>query len=222
MSWKLPRKVPVAGQIPDAQDLNDGFRPFTEADGRLSEGNFAETMAGQLAQHTDIAEDIALRSMSIRANQYAGGPVASATYAQVPIGPGWTRVEDLVRTLNVETGPLLVMVSLQAGRESPGDGVAARAQRAYMHSRFALRVDGSVVPHSVVGDQDSSTEGEGMELGLWNYLQGVDIFCVVPVGPGSHTVEVVAQAEGSVTTDLASASESLLVYSRELVVVEVK
>lgn len=227
MTWRHPEKIPKAGQVIDYKDLNAGFRPFVEADGKLGEGNFSDTLATTLDTSADLATDIAYRSDSARATSYAGGPVASATNEiQIRVGPGWTAVDGggsgaLRKTFQVETGPVILLASFQAGRLEPGDGDASTPDAFFMHPQFAFRVNGSLIETSVVGDQDFSKEGEGMELGPWNYLHGVDMFYILDIGPGRHTVEVVAHAEGD-PTSLASAEEAILIYNRELVVVEVK
>jgi len=229
VTWRLPKKIPVAGQIPSARDLNDGFRPFTELDGHLAEGNFSSDMATQLAQHTDIEEDVALRTTGATASCYVGGPVTTYpnnssdndSLVSIKIGPGWSTVGTLTRTLHVDVGPVIVMASFQAARREPGDGQALEPSAFFMHAQYGIRVDGNLQETTVVGDQDTSSEGEWMEFGIWSYLQGVDIFAILDVGPGKHTIEVVAHAEGDIVS-LVGDRENILVYNRELRVIEVK
>lgn len=227
MTWRHPKKIPKTGEVIDSEDLNEGFRNFVEADGHLSEGNFSTSMASTLTPQTDLADDVANRVGSRKSLSYAGGPISAVTNeVRVRIGPGWSRIAEasglgLSREIQVEVGPVVLVASFQAGRLNPATGDASTPDAFFMNPRFAFRVNGSVINASVVGDQDYSKEGEGMELGPWNYLHGVDMFYVLPIGPGKHLIEVVASAEGD-PDSLASAEEAVMVYNRELVYWEVK
>lgn len=219
--WRFPRRIPHTTQVIDHEDLNDGFLPLVAASGHLGEGNWQDDMSGQLNAVTEVDNDIAYRTSYVQATSYCGGPIASATNeTRVAVGPGWTRVGALTRTLDVEAGPVIAVASFQHGKSAPGDGNDTLASRAYVHVNYGIRVDGNVVPVSVVGDQDRGNAGDGMEFGIWNYLQGIDIFVILDVPPGRHTFEVVVTADAELLE--ATDYDEVIVYNREFVVVEVK
>lgn len=218
--WRFPRRRPHASQVVDHEDLNDAFLPLVAASGHLGEGNFQDDLSGQLNAVTEVDTDVAYRHHGVKATSYAGGPVASASgETRIAIGPGWTRIGSMTRTIDVETGPVICVFSAQHGRAIPNDGNDSLPSVARVHTNYGIRIDGSVEPLSVIGDQDRGHSGDGMEHGIWNYRQGVDIFFIAVVAPGRHTFEAVCNAEA--TTDVASLDQ-IVVYNREFIVVEVK
>ncbi len=219
--WRFPRRIPKTGQVIDHEDLNAGFLPLVAGSGHLGEGNWQDDLSGQLNPVTEVADDVAYRYSFVQGTSYCGGPVASATNElRVAVGPGWTRLGELVITRDVEAGPVMVLASFQHGKSAPGDGNDTLASRAYVHVNYGIRVDGNVVPLSVVGDQDRGNAGDGMEFGIWNYLQGIDIFLILDVAPGRHTFELVVTADAELLE--ATDYDEVLVYNPEFVVVEVK
>lgn len=230
--WRFPRRIPKSGRVADSEDLNEGFFPLVAASGHLGEGNWQDDMSGQLNSVTEVAAGIAYDASFVGNAHYAGGPVDTAIAGGlygglVQIGSGWTQVASATRTIDVEVGPVIVMASFQHGRRRPNNGSNEPDRHAYVHVQYGIRLDGSTLPISVVGDQDSGSEGQAMERGLWNYRQGVDIFQIVDVAPGRHTFELVCHAEGELgdlegDEDDPDQDDFVVIYSYELLAVEVK
>lgn len=227
MTWRVPKWIPTASQVVDYRDMNDAFQEFVDADGHLSEGNFNTGMSANLNQVSDIADDAVFRATRQKAVAYAGGPFSAATnYVTIKPGPGWQVVSaggsgELVDTIDVTTGPIIVLASFQHRRKVPNDSSDNVLSTTFLHTRYAIQVDGNVIEHTVTGDQDWATAGEGMERGIWNHLQGVELFAVIPVAPGRHTVKVVAQCILQSALPVTP-NDAALVFNRELIVVEAK
>jgi hypothetical protein len=229
--WRFPGRRPRLTQVIDAEDLNEGFLPLVAASGHLGEGNVRDLLAGQVDAVAEVASDVAYRDHFAANTVYAGGPVddaiAGGGTARVQIGNGWTRVGVLLLEHDVEAGPVLLMASFQHGRRRPNNGNNEPERHAYVNVQYGFRMDGNVLSLSVVGDQDSGHEGDGMEKGIWNHLQGVDLFFIVDCGPGRHAFEVVCHAESDIVSeedivDDTDLDDYVVVYSREFVAIEVK
>tara|TARA_R110002096_G_scaffold398191_1_gene594266 strand:+ start:250 stop:933 length:684 start_codon:yes stop_codon:yes gene_type:complete len=227
MAWKFPERIPRTGEVVDNRDLNEAIQPFVEEDGRLNEQNWSSSMAVTVTR-ADLAVDASFRVLhkhnTIDASDTDAGSPFSVEASQTwePLLMDGTNTEY---SLSSRGGTLVVIASLQMGLQGNpgawGDGTAYLdgAREEVVHGLFGIRLDGALLPISVVGDQDTSSEGENMETGLSGYLQGIDIEISVPVTPGRHTVEIVAKSEA-----LASASDqvAILIYSTELLVWEIR
>jgi hypothetical protein len=214
MGWKFPRRLPRANQVVDYRDFNDAFLPFAEEDGRLNEHNWSLDMASQLDRVDDLTDDVSFRTHVISKELDASG-----TYNGAPTLPdfidadtGWTIIPELTYTFSTGGGTLYVLASIQTGN-------AAIATTALVYTRLAIRLNGTVLPISVVGDQDFYASGATMETGISSRLMGVDIDHSFPLPPGKHTVDIVADVKSINKTD---SDLRAAFYNREMLLWEIR
>jgi hypothetical protein len=230
MGWKFPKRIPRNNQVVDYRDLNDGIQPYVEEDGRLNEQNWSDSLATQL-NRADLADDVSFRvlhkSNIIDASSTQGDVpvvvpfevVASRSWIPIPMDGTNTGYSFQSRG-----GALFIIASMQfslKGRPGFFDTTAFEYVTApdLQHTQFGIRINGALEPLSVLGDQDSLYEAENMETGLSGYVMGATVEVCVPVGPGNHTIEIVAMTEVVDNTNDALAG---LIYSTELLVWEVR
>lgn len=65
----------------------------------------------------------------------------------------------------------------------------------YGYVKTAIKLNGTVVPESVCGDQDSFNSGTNMEGGFSGKAIGFQIDITIYLAPGTHTIGLVAQTE---------------------------
>jgi hypothetical protein len=238
MTWKFPKRIPRAGEVVDVHDFNDGIQPFVEEDGRLNEHNWNEDLKTQLTLG-DMDEDIAHRVLhkSNLLDASEGSNPSAVTPFEIDGSSVWQPLAmDGTNTsyeFRSRGGVLYIVASLQWSAYKPTigvvgtpgppftypDGETDNSDYRIQHTLFGIRIDGALEPISVIGDQDSLSEAVNMETGISGLWQGVDIDIAVPVGPGRHTVEVVAKTEVVESEDDRILS---LVYSTELLVWEIR
>ena len=211
MGWKFPRRLPRTDQVVDYRDFNDGLMPFAEEDGKLNEHNWSDDLQTQLTRATDLDDDISFRvghvyTVEDASENYNGSP----EFVEADVG--WTLVPDMTYEFSTRGGSVYVICSLQFG--------AGNLQTtALVYTRFAIRLDGAILPISLVGDQDFYSSGATMEIGLSGRMQGVDIDHSFPVAAGKHTVEIMVDVRSVNKTD---GDLRTALYTRELLVWEIR
>lgn len=225
MAWKHPERIPRTGEVVSHRDLNSATQPFVEEDGRLNEQNWSAAMAGTVTR-ADLAADVAFRvlheSNVVDASEQTSGTEINATLQWVPLEVDGT---NSAFSFTSRGGTLCIFASVQmsikgqAGGWTDGVATTSAPRTDIVHGLFGIRVDGALSTISVVGDQDSLSEGANMETGVSGYVQGVEVETTMPVAPGQHTVEVVAKTE---TLPTSTDESSILVYSTELLVWEIR
>jgi hypothetical protein len=241
VAWKFPKRIPRDNQVVDYRDLNEGIQPYVEEDGRLNEQNWSSDLSGQLTRD-DLADDVSFRvlhkSNIIDAsdtdngwdNNGDGTPdifpfevVASRSWVPIPMDGTNTGYSFQSRG-----GVLFIIASVQwssKGDFGVFDTSAPSGPTTYVdatasyYTMFGIRIDGALEAVSVLGDQDSIEEGENMETGLSGYVMGATVEVAIPVGPGNHTIEVVAMTEVLDNTNDVLAG---LIYNTELLVWEIR
>ena len=193
MTWKLPKRLPRTGSVVDSRDFNDALMHVVEEDGRLNEHNWNDDLgstsavAGQLTMNTHMETDAAFRYF-----HYGEAVDASELYNSVPApdffyaSRGWQAIPELSITFTTPGGFFYIWSSMQF---SIAD--MALGDNDLVYTRFAVRLNGAILPISVIGDQDSYSSGTTMETGLSGRSMGVDIDHSIKLSAGTHTLDIV-------------------------------
>lgn len=226
MTWKFPKRIPRAGQVVSAEDFNDGIQPIVEEDGRFNEHNWNDDLKTQL-NRSDMADDVSFRvlhkSNTLDASE-GGNPSAVTPWEFFP-AKTWQPIKmdgtNTSYSFTSRGGLLEIEAGLQysAKGDPRGDLVTTDERFDLLHTLFGIRIDGALEPVSVVGDQDSLNAAVNMETGISGFMQGVNLDISVPVGPGPHTVEIVALVEA---VETEKDDISIYIYSTEMWVWEIR
>ena len=221
MAWRYPKRRIVPGSVLDVQDFNDALRPLVEETGRLEEQNLSDDLGTELTLATDCDTDVAWRYAHAFASDEETladanaqlDPTVSSNEMRVYQSFDWQPITDLDATFRTEDfAPYYICASGAYALDS-----SASAGSVHAYFRFALEIDGRVIPETIIGDQDSNHENENMELGMSGQFGGFLVESVVPLAPGVHTIRAVVQVKyvlGSVMTN------DVDIYNRELFVWE--
>lgn len=178
--------------------MNDALFPVVEEMGRLNEHNFDQVMSNEITI-SDMAKDVAfnvsqsgyffdISDMAVDTDietQWAAN-----TLFRVPQDNRWTTIwPDRLSTefTSKDGGMFRVVVGGQWGSESitPGPPTSISS-----YLIFGLKVDGGIIPDSIIGDQDYAQSHDRMERGMAAQIGSFLIDFVVYLEPGNHTIEV--------------------------------
>lgn len=194
MPWKFPTRRFRDGTVINYEDFNEALRAFAEEEGKLNEHNFSNAIAAAVAA-SDLEDDVAWKIGSvseecdIHDGAESGSPGVYSNEAVIPATELWTQVDGM-SLIFVSTGaPHLFIFT---GQHLQDDRVTLWATQA-TGAQFAIRVDGSVIPESVVGDLDYAQAGEFMERGMMAEALGFECRALVYLPPGLHVVDVVGR-----------------------------
>jgi hypothetical protein len=212
VSWRLPKFPLKNTRVNDADDVNANFYEVVEElGGHLSEHNWNQTTS---IVNTDIASDAAFVWHSVAVVQAMFSNLTAATdftpdggnWARIETTPGWELIDSMTRTFTSPGCLLDIQASWQMRpniQTAPDD--SARCS-------FGIRLDGVVIPESILGIVDMENyRPAGIAYGPCPLECGINI----PVGSGSHTVELVVRTTGD-------NKETPWVGSRELGVLEMR
>lgn len=232
MSWKVPYVLPRSGDVIDAIELDEMFKPFVEEFSRFNEQNFSSSM-GSSVLTTELATDVAMSvdsiSVASSGGAYGSESLASVLFEEITnfgslteqnahtvnVTEDWTVVDSLEKTWVSFGGTLLLLANLQYifnyGGSAPLPGL-----------QVAFRVDGTVLREFAVGDYDDGDESPYMERGHTGWAGAADIEATLPLQPGAHVVEVVARlVPFGVEADRANLRQCYI-FSRQLFVCEMR
>ena len=206
MALKFPRRRVRNSETHNIQDMNDAILPAVEEMGRLNEHNFSDDMQAQLTltnMSTDVAFNIIQEGYFVDVSDKGTEANVDAAWTagtlfRLPQDGRWTPIwpEKLTKTFSSRDGGMFRLVSgAQWGSERIVVGVATPMTHPGISSyiRLGFRVDGSIIPDSIIGDQDYASSHKIMEKGLCGQIGSFLADFTMYLHPGSHTVEVVAQ-----------------------------
>jgi len=204
MAIKLPRRRIRNEETHNVQDMNDTLLPVVEEMGRLNEHNFNSTMQTELTL-TDMSNDVAF-NISCPSISWSGSHVvdvsdkgteanidvalAAGSLFRIPQDNKWHALwpDKLSRSfISRDGGMFRFLASGQWGSERMTQVPVSS------YFRFAFRIDGAVIPDSVIGDQDYFQSNDRMETGLAGQLGAFLLDFTLHLNPGQHTVDVVVQ-----------------------------
>lgn len=187
MATRFPARLPDTGETHAAKDLDDGLRPFVEEvnASRLNEHNIDAGLAFGLG---DLAEDYAFRSNCTQVWKDLGqeeppDDVSTLVWTDLPADGTWQAVPGMrVMAVSEDGGTYRLLCNVQAYNTTNG------------FVQVGIRVDGTVYPDLVSGDQDSGYSDVTMELGYGGLLSAPSVEGILPLAPGVHTFDVVLRA----------------------------
>lgn len=185
----MPKRLPLTGDVTDVDDLNDMFTPYVEElAGQLNEHNWASG-AFPRANVADAAAYV-MRTVAVTSTE-------TPTWGAVPTGPyeviddsAWNVVTGMTRTVADFPGGIL-WITFSAQHHGQGQGTF-----------YGIRVNGQLVPESVLGSMDLELDlpAASDPLSLYGSTPAV-AWAKIPVAtevvialpPGSYTIEGVAR-----------------------------
>ena len=213
MSTRFPPHRPVATQVIDADDFNENFEAFIEEiGGNLDEHNF--TANGFSV--ANMADDVFMRVTRVAQDvDWTGARVVPPVFSPAESG-AWQAVDNMATTFTSRGGIIWAMASFQY--------VTAAGAANDRGALFAMRINGQIVPETVIGssevgnDRNGTLSSAGLLTGTSGTQRGGQALALdvqLPLPPGVFTIELVMS---SVTPNDPPYLKSVL--SRELIVIE--
>lgn len=216
VALKFPKRRIKNDQTHNYEDFDESLDFVVEEMGKINEHNFSGAMKAQL-QLTDMAAGVCFKGYGNSVYiDVSGNLVATAGVSVVKQNSLWTAIHPAVlsKTANSSDGGHFRLV---AGAQYT---VRDTNPNSTSYTLFAFRVDGAVLPDSVIGDQDFFSSDEHMEIGMSGAHDSFLLDLTVYLSPGAHTIEVVGQTRNLVGTrrELAAAGadpEDLYIFTAE-------
>lgn len=196
MALKFPRRRVRNAQTQNIQDMNDVLFPVVEEMGRLNEHNFNESIQSELTI-TDMSRDVSFNTANNHhtkdvSDLGAQGPIdngwTTGTLFRIPQNNQWVAVwpDRITKEIISKDGGMFRIV---AGGQWGSERIAVDRVSSYL--LFALRIDGAIIPDSIIGDQDYHESNDRMERGLSGQFGSFLVDFIISLEPGIHTIEVV-------------------------------
>lgn len=196
MALKFPRHRVRNSQTHNAQDMNDAILPVVEEMGRLNEHNFSQQIKTELTVN-DMEVDVAFNllgdghfiDVSDKGTE-ANITAAGTSLFTIPQNNRWVaaRPTTLSKSFTSKEGGMFrILASGQWGSER----ITKQDVSSYL--RFCFKVDGAIIPDSIIGDQDFSEAHVKMENGQSGQLGAFLLDFTMYLHPGAHIVELMVQ-----------------------------
>ena len=216
MALKFPRRRVRPLEVQDIQDMNDTLLPVVEEMGRLNEHNFDTVLSSELSvgdMDLDVAFKVAHGEtyVDVSDNDIIGNLPNLTRISQSEL---WISVHPTILTKSFTSedgGSYRLIAGGQYSSEKPSSTTTAQ-------TLFAFKIDGAVLPDSIIGDQDFYHADPHMEIGFSGQADGFLLDLIVYLAPGIHTVEVVAQTRNLVGVrreTVAGVPQDLFIFSAE-------
>ena len=194
MALKFPKRRIKNDQTHNYEDFDESLDFVVEEMGKLNEHNFSGVMKAEI-QLTDMAEDVCFKGYSNSVFiDVSTNNVFAAGVSKVKQNSLWTVIHPAVlsKTANSSDGGhfRLVAGAQYTVQDTNPDSTS--------YTLFAFRVDGAVLPDSVIGDQDFFSSDEHMEIGMSGAHDSFLLDLTIYLSPGAHTIEVVGQTRNLV------------------------
>ena len=226
MGYRYPKNRLRDTEVIDVERVNENFQAIAEeASSQLNEHNWSTAAFGVDERTTLFADAAAYKLHRVSRGDSIGDdavrtPADSASWpnsnGNMKESREWALVSDLTQTINSEGGLLYVI-----GSCSLYNDMSDTANRPTRGSHFAIRIDGQVIPESILGgteiaqeDMNRASEPERHAFGMRRAAFPVCVELVYPISRGIHTIEMVMM------TDATSQRAKIQINCRELDVIE--
>lgn len=220
MSWKFPRHPIQSGRVPNVDDTNANFREFTEEiGGKLNEQNWHKDAVDS---HSQIARKAAFVWHYARSSHinFLGGDTSGRF--ELKQTPEWQAISRC--SLSIATAECLLYIN--AAWQVASIAVANLVDQNEMMAMFGIRVDGLVIPESIIGTGEERNDfAGGVAYGGIPLASSI----VLPVSSGVHTIDLVGRgmlekydAAAATEGTHAERSESVYIWNRDLIVLEMR
>jgi len=209
VSWRFPRFRLRDGNALSTDDTNEAFlESADEMSGRLNEHNWAD---GAIPTQADVQQDAAFvwHQVGVAADLFDTGGMVN--WFGVEVNAGWVRLGSMILTI---AGPL----ALYWIHASSMYRRASLASTGRPSSKWAIRVDGQIVPESVVGGLEDDFLPH-----IWNGFGSdvpvapIETNLMIPISGGQHTIEFCVRLDST-----ANLFDPLQFISRELICLEMR
>jgi hypothetical protein len=214
MAWKFPKRRIDLGDPAAVDAINDNFNEYSQESGSIDGHNFrADAISSQsdLASTAGLLITVSSKEVNhgIIDQDVAGIPDNTAGGVDNDIigdtANAWASIDDLTVTVQTEDSPLWILASLQRLNSSD--------------AAFAISVDGTVIPETIVGGATRDNDPYGFGPSTPNSPYAFD--GIVSVAAGTHTVSVVARFFRR-TSSAATTALMDTIQNRELIVIELR
>lgn len=214
VSLKFPKRRIKNGQIHNYEDFDESVSFVVDEMGKLNEHNFNSAMQAEL-QLTDMERDVCFKGYSNDiVIDVSTNNVGLTTLSVIQQNNIWTPIhaDELTKQVESEDGGHFRLVA--GGQYS----VPETEPDSTSYTLFAYRIDGGVLPDSVVGDQDFFSSDDHMEIGTSGAHDSFLLDLTVYLSPGIHTIEVVGQTrniEGTRREEPGVGPDNLYIFTAE-------
>ena len=232
MAHKFPKHRLITDTPVAISEINHNVREYRNELGRLNEHNIKEhAFSDRTHAEPDFAIHVNNEFVSFNPYMNFGdgtgdgdAPAETATpptpYADDRVSVDGSTEWQTVVTYTKFTGNSLLWVLASFQQQTYGPSSLAR--QGYPGGIYALRIDGTVIDETRTGGVDRANDPAGESIACQAYPYVLDM--VVPMSPGSHTIELVSRAphitSAPLSTWIQSDSDYLtMVFNRELIIV---
>ena len=222
MGYRYPKHRLRDTEVIDVERLNENFQAITEeASSQLNEHNWSASAFGD-TERTSLFADAAAYKLHRATGNHAAveTPYEPSSWPNVDgnmtESREWALVPDMTQTISSEGGLVYVIGSCSLYNDT-----TSSSKRPTRGAHFAIRIDGQVIPESIVGgtefmqeDLNRSHYAERHAFGMRRTGWPVCVELVYPIARGRHTIEMVMMG------DATSQRDKICIFCRELDVIE--
>lgn len=216
MALKYPKRRIKNDQIHNYEDFDESLSFVVDEMGKLNEQNFSNSMQAELSI-TDMQRDVCFQGYSnyifldVSTNN-----TANPSNSVIKQNNLWTAIhpDELSKTVESVDGGHFRLVA--GGQYS----VPPTLLSSTSYTLFAFRIDGAIIPDSVIGDQDHFSSDDHMEIGTSGAHDGFLLDLTIYLTPGIHTIEVVGRTNNLAGirregTGVSAPPDNLYVFTAE-------
>ena len=191
--WRFPKQLPNTNETISPEDLEGALGPFRSLPGHLGEHHWNTTISSELVRKTDLAVDVAYRFVNAKRSAtglkgfMSDGFHSSAQRVQ-RVGE-WVPIDDTSHTFRTEGGLFMIWASGMHFHSPSASNTGML--------KFGILVNGGLYTDLALGGFDEVEEGVAMEQGLMGLKGGWTVEGVIPLPPGTHTVQIGVKAQAN-------------------------
>jgi len=194
VALKFPKRRIKAEQTHNFEDFDESLDFVVEEMGKLNEHNFSSAIKSEL-QITDMSSDVCFKGYSNSVFiDVSTNNTALPTLSKVKQNSLWTAIHPTYLTKEVTSTDGGHFRRVAGAQYSVADTNVDSTS----YTLFGFRVDGAVLPDSIIGDQDFFSSDDHMEIGMSGAHDSFLIDITIYLSPGIHTIEVVGQTRNLV------------------------
>lgn len=199
VALKFPRRRVRNTETQNAQDMNDALLPVVEEMGRLNEHNFNQTIKGELTLNTDLTRDVAFKVVNdfVLLDASPMAPNLEPNKSTITKNQVWQEIhpDELTKDFTSVDGGMFRLIA--SGQFVTHPSSVSTVYPFPSYTRYAFKIDGAIMPDSIIGDQDYSQSHQYMEIGYAGLYGSFLLDFTIYLHPGKHRVAVVGWSSPS-------------------------
>lgn len=191
--WRFPKQLPNTNETISPEDLEGALGPFRSLPGHLGEHHWNTTISSELVRKTDLAVDVAYRFVNAKRSttglkDFMSDGKDSSTQRVQRVAE-WIPIDDTSHTFRTEGGLFMIWTS--------GMYWTSATSLNSNQLKFGVLLNGGLYTDLCVGGLDEIEEGIAMEQGLMGDRGSWTAEGVIPLPPGTHTLQAAVKAQTS-------------------------